>query len=81
MQKPFVKQTCGHCGIGHYVESHDCGDWWLECNECRALMFCYKPMPHQDRFHSDYHKYKMFAGGRKSVAAIKSDKIGGTLTA
>jgi phage terminase large subunit len=67
MQKPFVKQTCGHCGIGHYVESHDCGDWWLECNECRALMFCYKPMPHQARFHSDNHKYKMFAGGYGSA--------------
>jgi phage terminase large subunit len=67
MQKPFVKKTCGHCGIGHYVESHDCGDWWLACNECGALLFCYKPMPHQDRFHSDDHKYKMFAGGYGSA--------------
>jgi hypothetical protein len=63
MQKPFLKATCDSCKIGQYVETHDTGDWYLSCNECNALLFCYVPMPHQFEFHKDYHKYKMFAGG------------------
>ena len=62
MQKPFLKKTCDHCKIGHYVEDNNTGDWWLKCVECNALLFCYEPMPHQHRFHEDDHKFKMFAG-------------------
>jgi hypothetical protein len=62
MQKPFIKTTCTSCKFGHYIEDADCGDWWLRCNECDALLFCYQPMPHQYAYHEDYHKFKMFAG-------------------
>jgi hypothetical protein len=63
MQKPFIKKTCDHCKIGYYVETSETGDWWAQCNECNALLFCYKPMPHQATFHADSHKYKAFFGG------------------
>lgn len=67
MQKPHIKKTCQHCKIGHYVETPDCGDWWLSCNECNALLFCYNPMNHQAQFHADQHKYKAFFGGYGSA--------------
>lgn len=67
MQKPFLKQTCERCKIGHYVETHETGDWWLTCNECAALLFCYQPMDHQATFHKDNHKYKAFFGGYGSA--------------
>lgn len=63
MQKPFIKKLCEHCKIGHYTETHETGDWWAQCNECNALLFCYQPMPHQAKFHADNHKYKAFFGG------------------
>jgi phage terminase large subunit len=62
-----MKKTCDHCKIGHYIESHDTGDWYLKCNECNALVFCYVPMPHQAEFHRDKHKYKSFFGGYGSA--------------
>lgn len=63
MQKPYEKQTCQHCGIGHYIIDSSCGDWWARCNECSALLFCYDPMPHQYQFHEDPHKIRAFFGG------------------
>jgi mannose/cellobiose epimerase-like protein (N-acyl-D-glucosamine 2-epimerase family) len=63
MQEPFINKPCEHCGIGQYIETHETGDWWAECNECQSLLFCYKPMPHQALFHMDNHKFKMFSGG------------------
>jgi phage terminase large subunit len=67
MQKPHLKKPCDHCKIGHYMEAAECGDWWLACNECNALLFCYNPMPHQATFHADPHKYKAFFGGYGSA--------------
>lgn len=67
MQEPYLKQTCPHCNFGYYVETSDTGDWWLECNECGALHFCYSPMPHQYQFHLDPHKFKSFFGGYGSA--------------
>lgn len=67
MQQPFLKKTCSHCNFGHYIESHDTGDWWLVCNECNSLIFCYNPMYHQADFHADGHKYKAFFGGYGSA--------------
>lgn len=67
MQKPFLKTPCSHCRVGQFKEDNKTGDWWLSCNECGSLMFCYNPMPHQAIFHEDYHKFKMFAGGYGSA--------------
>jgi phage terminase large subunit len=63
MQKPYIGNECLKCGHGKLIETADGGEWWLECNECENLLFCYNPMPHQEDFHSDGHKFKMFAGG------------------
>lgn len=67
MQKPFLNKQCNHCKIGHYVEDGQTGDWWLRCNECNAILFCYNPMPHQAQFHADGHKFKAFFGGYGSA--------------
>lgn len=63
MQKPYVNQPCTRCNFGEFKETHNTGDWWLVCNECNALLFCYMPMDHQYDFHLDNHKYKAFFGG------------------
>lgn len=63
MTKPFIKQKCHHCGIGHYIEFPDENEWNLICNECRAVLFCYNPLPHQQAFHADGAKYRLYAGG------------------
>jgi hypothetical protein len=63
MQEPFLNKDCQRCKIGIYKESFDTGDWYLQCSECNALLFCYQPMPHQAAFHADNHKYKAFFGG------------------
>ena len=80
MQQPFIGQQCENCKYGFYIETNDGGDWWLSCNECGALHFCYDPMDHQADFHADNHKFKAFFGKLKS-AEVKHDKIGETLTA
>jgi PBSX family phage terminase large subunit len=67
MQQPFLNQNCTHCGFGNYIETFETGDWWLSCNECNALLFCYVPMDHQYEFHQDPHKYKAFFGGYGSA--------------
>jgi hypothetical protein len=64
MTKPidnFIGETCEHCGYGTMNEINS--DWWIKCNDCGALKFCYIPLPHQERFHADPSKYKLFAGG------------------
>lgn len=63
MQKPFIDTLCHKCSFGIYKETNDTGDWWLECNECGSMLFCYNPMPHQADFHDDEHKFKAFFGG------------------
>jgi hypothetical protein len=63
MTANFIGKTCERCGIGNYIEFPDENEWNLECNECRAIKFCYLPLPHQAAFHADRSKYRMFAGG------------------
>ena len=63
MQKPFLNQICRTCDHGTYIETNDTGEWNLECDECHAILFCYQPLPHQQAFHSDPHKYRLYAGG------------------
>jgi hypothetical protein len=69
MQQPFINKICKTCGFGKYIETFQTGDWNLECSDCGAILFCYVPMDHQVEFHRDEHKFLMYAGGRKSVAA------------
>jgi PBSX family phage terminase large subunit len=63
MTEPFIKKTCQHCNIGHYVEFPDENEWNVQCNECSAILFCYNPLPHQQLFHADGAKYRLYAGG------------------
>jgi hypothetical protein len=63
MQLPYFKKTCAHCNMGNYIEFPEGNEWNLFCNECGAIMFCYTPLPHQEMFHADPSKYRMFAGG------------------
>ena len=59
----FLGTTCTLCGVGTLKENDNFSDWWAKCDECRNLVFCYQPMPHQLRFHQDPAKYKMYGGG------------------
>ena len=63
VQAPFLNSTCRHCDTGKMVEMPDGNEWWLECDECGADLFCYVPMIHQNVFHMDEHKFRMWAGG------------------
>ena len=58
---------CPQCGFGSMIASSqqddDGASIYLECGECGTVQLCYVPLPHQDDFHADTHKFKMFAGG------------------
>lgn len=59
--------NCPTCGYGLMMEGNQKDDdgvpIYLSCSECDTHQLMYVPMSHQDDFHSDTHKYKMFAGG------------------
>ena len=59
--------NCPECGYGIMMESNQRDDdgkpIYTSCSECDTHQLLYMPLPHQDKFHSDTHKYKMFAGG------------------
>lgn len=59
--------NCPQCGYGIMFESEQRDDdgqpIYLSCSECDTHQLMYMPMPHQDAFHSDAHKYKGFFGG------------------
>lgn len=48
-------------------ENDNSSEWWVKCDDCGHLVFCYEPMPHQLRFHQDQAKFKMYAGGYGSA--------------
>lgn len=62
-QTPFVDQPCEACDYGYYELPVTGQEWHVVCNECEAIRMVYEPEPHQEAFHADPHKYKMFAGG------------------
>lgn len=62
-QKKYLGKTCHECGYGIYQEPVKGQEWHVVCDECRAILMVYEPLPHQAAFHADPHKYKMFAGG------------------
>lgn len=63
MQEPYIGKTCHRCKVGKYVLPSNGQEWHLVCQECRAILFCYTPLPHQYNFHADDSKYRMYAGG------------------
>jgi phage terminase large subunit len=63
MQEPYLGRICDHCKLGKYILPTSGQEWHLVCQECRAILFCYTPLPHQQRFHADKAKYRMYAGG------------------
>lgn len=65
MQRPYVGRLCDHCKIGKYIIPANGQEWHCICDECRAILFCYTPLPHQVKFHADPSKYRLYAGGSK----------------
>lgn len=63
----FIDCRCEVCAVGVYKETIDSNEWWVKCDNCEQMVFCYQPMPHQLRFHSDPAPYKMYAGGYGSA--------------
>jgi PBSX family phage terminase large subunit len=59
--------TCPHCKLGTLELPSNGQEWHVECDECNLILLTYDPMKHQKAFHSDPHKYKMFAGGYGSA--------------
>jgi len=57
----FIECKCDKCDFGVFQETTS--EWWVKCDNCGHLVFCYIPMPHQLRFHMDKAKFKMYAGG------------------
>lgn len=59
--------VCPHCHYSHLEECPSFNgtpcEFFLYCPTCNAYVCTYKPMPHQEAFHRDYHKMKMYAGG------------------
>lgn len=59
--------VCPHCHYG-ILESDPsfsgtpC-EFFVYCPTCDAHICTYRPMPHQEEFHRDPHKHKMYAGG------------------
>ena len=60
--KVFLGQACKNCSSGIYKETSCDNSWWVQCNDCDSFHFCYVPMAHQQAFHEDLHKIKMYAG-------------------
>jgi hypothetical protein len=63
MQKPYVNSLCPTCGYGYLAIPSNGQEWHLQCTECRTMLFCYTPLPHQLDFHNDEHKFILYAGG------------------
>lgn len=59
--------TCPICNYGKMVASDqrddDGNSIYLSCNDCESVQMLYLPLPHQDDFHADPAKIKLFAGG------------------
>lgn len=62
----YLGTTCTRCN-GVMGETDNSCEWFVKCDDCGHLVFCYEPMPHQLRFHQDQAKFKMYAGGYGSA--------------
>ena len=65
---------CPTCKMAHLQDPENGQRWHVECPECGTILFLYVPMEHQDAFHRDTHKIKMYAGGRKSHSPLKTSQ-------
>lgn len=63
----YLETKCKKCGHGIMIETDNASEWWVKCDDCGHLVFCYEPMPHQLRFHMDPSKFKMYGGGYGSA--------------
>lgn len=54
---------CSVCKVGHFQPPPDEQESYLRCGECGTIQLTYKPLPHQEAFHRDPHKFKGFFGG------------------
>lgn len=53
--------SCRYCKIGIMLETDQ--ESYLQCSECGAILFTYKPQPYQATYHRDPSKFKGFFGG------------------
>lgn len=63
----YLGTKCIKCGYGTMGETDNNCEWYVKCDDCNHLLFCYEPMPHQLRFHLDNAKFRMYAGGYGSA--------------
>lgn len=58
---------CPVCRYGTMTQSDQRDDdgnaIYLSCNDCDSVQLNYLPLPHQNDFHTDPAKIKLFAGG------------------
>ena len=58
---------CPQCNFGSMLASDQKDDdgksIYLSCTECDTVQMTYLPLPHQNEFHADNHKFKGFFGG------------------
>jgi hypothetical protein len=73
----YIGDTCKVCGDGEYGPTDHNSEWWVKCTECKSMLFCYIPMPHQYTFHQDNHKFRMWAGGKIFQSRLKTNQIRG----
>ena len=64
MAKTNICRACNSAELEIPKDGHTS---YLVCPSCSAMQLTYVPMPHQDAFHSDPTKYRMFAGGYGSA--------------
>lgn len=89
----FLKhaKTCTNCKVGKFQVPDDMHPSYVLCDTCGAMHLTYSPQDYQEEAHrnqyllNDDGSFKVqtigLFGGRKSVAAVKRDKIGETLRA
>ena len=65
----MTKLACPTCKVT-LVSTSNHNEWWRKCPDCNQFTFLYNPMPHQERFHRDSAKFKMFAGGFGSAKSV-----------
>lgn len=63
MQENYLGEKCNQCNDGVLKEPENNQEWYVVCSSCNALHLVYNPLPHQQEFHADNAKIKMFAGG------------------
>ncbi len=62
-----VGDVCPRCNYSKFEEvisfSGKQAEFFVHCPTCNSYVCRYKPMPHQEIFHTDQHMKKLYAGG------------------